>query len=203
MRKASLSCTPCDDAPQRRTFPCPRRARGPGASRFHAVELKNRHHSNKGRESSSRMESVVSPSTTPLFLTRSRCGTASTTILERFAVEAPDRWCWPTWPVLNAPLSTRSTEARDASNPEHRLEAYLCRGPEALDAFCEAVAPFSRFVDSSRWACSRARSRRRPRGRRVVGARWLFGVIGSWRAVARGVRRRGSWPRCRTLLRCR
>jgi len=66
-------------------------------------------------------------------------------IPERFAVEAPDRWRWPERPVLNAPLSTRSTEARDDSNPEHRLEAYLCREPAALDSFCKVVTPITGF----------------------------------------------------------
>ena len=66
-------------------------------------------------------------------------------IPERFVVEAPDRWRWPASPVLNAPKSARSAAAGDDDHPEHRLEAYLCREPAALDSFCEVVAPITRF----------------------------------------------------------
>ena len=64
---------------------------------------------------------------------------------ERFAVEAPDRWRWPSRPVLNAPKSARSTAAGEDDKPEHRLEAYLCREPAALDSFFKEVTPITRF----------------------------------------------------------
>ena len=64
---------------------------------------------------------------------------------ERFEVEAPDRWRWPDRPVLNAPKATRSTAAGDDDHSEHRLEAFLCREPEALDSFCKEVTPIRKF----------------------------------------------------------
>ena len=64
---------------------------------------------------------------------------------ERFDVAAPDRWCWPAQPVLNAPKAARSAAVGDDDKPEHRLEAYLCREPEALASFCGEVTPIQRF----------------------------------------------------------
>ena len=66
-------------------------------------------------------------------------------IPDRFAVEAPDRWRWPDRPVLNASKSARSSAAGDDDKPEHRLEAYLCREPAALDTFSAVVTPITRF----------------------------------------------------------
>jgi len=68
-----------------------------------------------------------------------------TIIPDRFVVEAPDRWRWPARPVLNAPGSVRSSDASTDNHPEHRLEAYLCREPDALDSFCVEVTPIRRF----------------------------------------------------------
>lgn len=62
-----------------------------------------------------------------------------------FTVQSPDRWRWPDSPIVNAPQQVRVHADQASHKAEQRLEAGLCREPEAHAAFCRLIEPVHPF----------------------------------------------------------